>query len=786
MSTLGRKLVRDLRRLWAQGLAVALVMACGVATLVTALGASRSLEETRDAFYERQRFATVFAGATRAPEHLRPRLASIAGVSAVETRVVEPLILDMPGMREPASGLIVSLPDEGAPTVNRLYLRDGRLPQNRRGEAAVLATFADAHGLKIGDRVKALANGQRLDLRITGIVFSPEYVYAMAPGDLVPDARRFGVFFSARTQLAGVFDMRGAFNDLALLTRRDADLDAVARSVDDMLAPYGGRDAITRSDQVSHAFLSNELTQLRAMARVLPPVFVIVAAFLVNLILGRMVTLERDQIGLLKAIGYGNGALALHYLQFALAIIAVGALIGAVAGHTLGTALVRLYGDYFSFPWLLFRPSLDLLAVGTSVCLLAAAAGAGRAIARITRLSPAQAMQPPAPTRYRTLGGRRPISTVWVGALERMALRHMIRWPLRSALTSAGVALSVALLVTALFSIDSITTMIDAIFSRSERQDATLLFGQAQAPRAALLAARLPGVLRAEPFRQSTVRLRLGARSRKLALSGLPRDGLLARTLDRRFEPVAAPETGVMISSRLAGVLGARIGDRLEVVLLEHGHRVAQVTVTDLAQNLVGLTAVMSLDALDDLLRTGPRISGVRLLIDENRLDALYEAVKNTPALAAVSLQGVARAQFRRTIEQNIVTMTIVYITLAVVITFGVVYNTARIQLSERARELASLRVLGFQRSEVARVLMLELGLLIVLAQPLGWAIGYGLAAAMVSAWETDLFRIPLIVTPATLAQASTVVLIAAAASAWLVRRRVDHLDLVRVLKSRD
>ncbi|MEZ5660284.1 MAG: FtsX-like permease family protein [Burkholderiaceae bacterium] len=786
MSMLSRKLFRDLRRLWAQALAVALVMACGVATLVTAVGTSRSLEQTRDTFYERQRFASVFAGATRAPEHLARRLQAIAGVSAVQTRIVESMILDMPGMREPAGGLIVSLPDEGQAAVNRLFLREGRLPANRRGEAAVLARFADAHRLRIGDRVQAITHGRRIALHITGIVFSPEYVFAMAPGDLVPDPRRFGVFFAAQGQLAGIFDMRQAFNDVALSTRRDADLDAVRRQVDSILAPYGGRDAVTRADQMSHAFLDSELTQLRGMARVLPPVFVVVAAFLVNLILGRLVTLEREQIGLLKAVGYGDIALALHYLQFALVIVVFGAIIGALAGQWLGVALVRLYGEYYAFPWLLFRPSADLLAIATGICLLAAVAGAGRAIIRVGRLSPAAAMQPPAPTRYRTLGGRRPLSTPWISALERMALRHMIRWPLRSALTSVGVALSVALLVTALFSIDSVTFMIDSIFSRSERQDATLVFGQALSPRAAREAARLPGVLLAEPFRSSAVRLRHGHRSRKLAINGLPLDGRLGRTLDRDIEPVAPPASGLMISARLAKLLGVRIGDRIEVVLLEQDHRVSEVTVTDLAQNLIGLTAVMSLPALDELLRTGPRVNGVRLLVDDDRLDDLYAAVKKTPALAAVSLHGVARAQFRRTIEENILTMTIVYIVLAVVITFGVVYNTARIQLSERARELASLRVLGFQRNEVARVLMLELSGLILIAQPLGWAIGYGLAAAMVEGLATDLFRIPLIVTPATFAQASAVVLLAAGGSAWLVRRRVDHLDLIRVLKSRE
>ncbi len=432
MKTLDLKLVRDLRRLWAQALAVALVMACGIATLITAVGASRSLETTRDAFYERQRFATLFATATRAPEQIATALGRLPGVAAVQTRVSQPVLLDVPGMPEPASGRLISLPDSGSSLLNRLYLRDGRLPENRPGEVATLAAFADAHGLRPGDRVGAIVNGRRVSLRIVGIVYSPEFVYALAPGDLIPDPRRFGVFYARRSQLAGLFDMTGAFDDVLLLTRRDANLDAVTEAVNRILAPYGGRDAITRQAQPSHAFLDNELTQLRAMASVLPPVFVIVAAFLVNLILGRLVTLEREQIGLLKAVGYGDHELAAHYLKLSLVIVLAGTLIGAALGQWLGSALVRLYGEYFSFPYLVFRPTADLLGIAVLACLTGAAIGAVRAMVRVARLAPAAAMQPPAPTRYRTLGGGRPLSTPWIGALTRMSLRHLIRWPLRS------------------------------------------------------------------------------------------------------------------------------------------------------------------------------------------------------------------------------------------------------------------------------------------------------------------------------------------------------------------
>ena len=293
MSVLDRKLARDLLRMWAQVLAIALVMACGVATIITSIGAYRSLDETRNAFYERYRFATVFAGATRAPSTLRAQLAAIDGVGALDLRTSKSVILDVEGMAEPSAGIVISIPDSGEAPVNRLYLRAGRWPDPARAEVAVLESFAKAHSMVPGSRFAAILNGRKRVWTVAAIVLSPEYVYALGPGDMVPDPRRFGVVYMPRRALEGVFDMSGAFNDLVMRTQRDARFADILDRVDDILKPYGGTGASGRKDQMSHAFLDNELIQLRAMAFVLPPEFLCVSAFLVNFTLTRFITLNR-------------------------------------------------------------------------------------------------------------------------------------------------------------------------------------------------------------------------------------------------------------------------------------------------------------------------------------------------------------------------------------------------------------------------------------------------------------------------------------------------------------
>jgi len=324
------------------------------------------------------------------------------------------------------------------------------------------------------------------------------------------------------------------------------------------------------------------------------------------------------------------------------------------------------------------------------------------------------------------------------------------------------------------------------VFFRAERQDATLTFSRDVSPRALQSVAAMPGVIRAEPYRATAVMLRNGNRARRLAIIGATPGASLSRLLDANLAPVEPPLTGLLVSDYVAGLLRLRIGDRVEVELLERAGRIVTVPVTAIVSSYVGLTVYMNAEALDRLLGDGPRLSGVRVSVDPMRSGELYAAVKQTPAVAAIALQGLSRQRFRETIETNMSMMMTAYMVLAVIITIGVIYNSARIQLSERARELASLRVLGFTRAEVSSILLIELGAIVAIAQPAGWALGFFFAWLVSVGMANDQFRIPLVINASTFATASLVVLATAAVSALIVRRRIDRLDLIRVLKTRE
>jgi putative ABC transport system permease protein len=786
MRTLDRKLLRDLRRMWAQALAIALVMASGVSTFVLASGAYHSLDETRAAYYLRYRFAQVFAEVRRAPKSIVEQIEAIPGVAAAEPRITKLALLDVEGLAEPATGSAVSVPDLAPPRLNLVHLREGRLPERERtDEVAVNEAFAKAHGMHIGSTFKALLNGKQRELKVVGVALSPEFIYALGPGDLMPDDRRFAVLWMSEKALAGLFDLDGAFNAVTLALLPGASEPEVLHRLDALLARYGGIGAYGRKDQLSHAFLDAELKQLDALRRVIPPIFLLVSAFLINLTLSRMVALEREQIGLLKALGYGPLPIAAHYIKVVLAITAVGIAIGFVAGAWMGQGLTRLYGAFFHFPFLIFRHDADVYAVAGLVSVAAAVVGALQAVRSVLALAPAVAMQPPAPPRYRRMLEGRLAHALPVSQLTVMALRHIARWPLRAAATALGIALAVGLLVTALLSFDSVEMMVDVAFFRTERQQATLNFTDEKHARALQAVARMPGVMRAEPYRSVAVRLRNGQYVRQLSIVGKPDAMDLSRVLDLDFKPVTLPRSGLVINERVAQLLRLRTGDVVEVEVLEGRRGVRHVPVTEVIRSYFGLTAYMHLDALDALMY-GPRLTGVHIAYDAGRQGELFGAIKETPGIGSIALQRHALARFRETIAQNINYSVTIYVTLAVIIAFGVVYNSARIQLSEHARELASLRVLGFTRAEVSRVLLSELVLLTLVAIPVGWVIGYGFGWLLIQAFSSDLYRVPFTIERATYAKAALVVLVATAASALIVRRRIDRLDLVAVLKTRD
>jgi putative ABC transport system permease protein len=789
MTALHTKLWRDLWRLRAQVVTIAVVVAIGVAGFVAMFSVHESLRTSRDAFYESNRLADVFAQVRRAPRHLESALMALDGVQDVQVGIGFDATIQTGQPGAPVTGRFIGLnlddARDGRQRVNTLTLTAGRWPESGRAlEALVNDRFAQASGLQPGDQVLALLNGQLEPVHIVGTAVSPEFVFASRGAG--PDDSTFGIWWVDEERLSRAFDMPGAFNRLGLRIDPNASRPPLQARIDRLLAPYGSLGAVAREEQMSVTIVDNELAQLKVMGSVLPAIFLAVSMFILNVVVSRQVATQRSQIAALKALGYSNAAIARHYMQLAMAIAGLGVLMGLFLSAWIGRLMLGLYDEVFRFHQLEYLTPPWLLGTAAALSVLASLLGTRKAIWAVVRVSPAQAMQPLTPAHYgpgllEELGIKR-----WLNTRSLMVLRPLERRPWRSALTVAGIAMAMAMQIAGAFWVDAIALIVDVQFRQVQQANVQLDFDHPAPPSVTQALLRLPGVLQAEAMRNEPVRVHHHGRSEDTVLVGLPSGGQLVRLVDQHIGPLPLPDHGVVVSALLAQSLGVHVGDTLDIEFRLWGQTRATVVVSAVVATLMGKQLYMSLPSMNRLARDGDGVTQAALLVDPQSLPAFWLAVKQAPAIQSVFDKNATLTHFNDTTSRSMGVFSGIFTLFAVAMAVGIVYNAARIALSERAWELASLRVLGMTRAEVSIVLLAPLALELLLALPLGIAAGWGLAHVLMQLMSSDMIDFPVVIATSTYASALLMVLLAGLASALLVRREVDRFDLVAVLKVRE
>ena len=793
MRALDKKLLRDLRLMWSQALTIALVVGSGVGGFLTTLSAVDSLALARDRFYAQGRFADIFAAVKRAPDALVETLRAVPGVADVQTTVEFVVRAEKQGSTDPIIAQLIGIDTKHPSRMNRITLRSGRAgdislsPDRAQADGALPAwvseSFAVANGLKPGARLSALINGKQRSLVMAGVALSPEYIFAGLWG--MPDQRGFGVFWVDQEALAAAYDMQGAFNRVAIKLAPGADERAVIAALQRDLARYGGREVHGRADQASHAMLDNEIKEQRVLGTVLPSIFLGVAAFLLNVVISRLVATQREQIAALKALGYPNGAIAAHYLKMVLAIVATGGLLGIALGQWLGSMLTQLYAEFFRFPAFEHRISPELVLLALLLSVATAVLGTLNAIAATVRLAPAEAMRPPAPGRYRrTLLER--LGVVHIGTALRMILRNMERRPLRSGLAMAGVAAAVAIVIMGNFFRDAIDVIVDSQFRLVMRNDVAVWLLDPVSDRGREELLRLPGVQAVESSRFVSVTLVNGHRRERSQIRGYAARPELYRIVDVDGRVTVPAGDGIVLTDRLADKLGLRVGDTVLAEVLEGRPRTLPLVVDATVREMMGLNAYMNRPALNRALGERDLSSSFVLLLDPGTEPQLLAATRLMPRVAGAFSKATMLRNMEEVSARNVRIMSTVLTAFAAVIAVGVVYNNARIALAERSWELASLRVLGFTRAEVSALLLGELAITIAVALPLGMLLGWGLVHLIAGLLKSDQFFFPVIIQPRTYAWAAICIVAAGVASALVVRRRIDRLDMVAALKTRE
>lgn len=787
MTPLHAKLMRDLWRIKAQAAAIMVVIAIGVGLQIMMTGFVSSLTLTRDAYYERHQLADIFAPVVRAPNYVESRLADIPGIRTVETRLNSMASAKVDTREFSISMQVLSLPLHGRRHLNEVRLTQGRMPDAQRpDEILLLESFATAHGIAPGAQLEVTLHGVRRWYSVVGTAQSPEFIYFAAPGEFIPDDARFGVIWMGRPALAAALDLEGAFNEALVSLLRGANKDAVLDQIDQVLDPFGAPGAYGLEDFASDRFLSEEISGLEVTSSTVPPVFMMVAAFLLYIVTSRMITAEREEIGLVRAFGYSKREVASHYLELALFIAVTGAALGCLLGVLLGRAMVPVYTTYYKLPFLLFRLEFASFASGLLLSIAVATLGGIWALRGIFRLTPAQAMRPPTPPDFSHSFSFKKGVFARLDQPTRMVLRRLMRQPWRMLGAVIGIASGMALSLAMLIIYDGFDVAIDRTFNVVDRSDATVSFVQNVPSRTIYDLQGMEGISHAEPVRFVPVVFRNGLRTYKGSITGLSPAPILHRALDKDLQPIALPERGIVLSTPLADELDVAVGDTLMLEIREGRQQTVMTQVAGIAESLLGAPAYMDLAALGRQVGEPNRFSAAYIAMRDGAQSKVYADLKDMPSVAGISLRSEAEDAFKKVMDEGAGSARFIMGVMAFAITFGIVYNVARVAQDESARDLASLRVLGFRHSEAAFVLLGELAVVVLLALPLGLWMGTGLSHLIAQGFSTDLYQIPVIFAPKAYGSSISVVVCAAVVSGWLVQRRIRSTDITLALKTRE
>ena len=787
-----RKLGRDMLERTGALLALLVIVAIGVGIFVSMAAVYRDLEGARSRYYAAYQLADFSVDLKRAPMHVVAEVAALPNVRAARGRVHLGVRIDLPDVDQPISGTAISMPAQPVPVLNGIMSRKGTWFSDGQAKEAILDdAFASAHGLGPGSRIRVVLLDKQHDLLVVGTAVSPEFVYVIPPGGgMAPDPSRYGILYLPERFLQESGDLDGAYNEITGLVH-DASrvaLDNTLRLIEDRLDLYGVTNTTPVHEQASAKYLDNELIQLKVNVLILPALFLAVAALVLNVLMGRLVVQQRTVIGTLKALGYSSGAITRHFLAFGVAVGAMGGLAGVALGWWLQGVFVGMYREIFALPGIEAHPQLDILAGGVAISVVFAVLGTLKGVRSGARLTPAEAMRPPPPEK----GGRvlpelvpwlwRPLPFRW-----KMILRAVFRNPFRSSVSVFASMISTALVAATLSGLDAFDYMMQYEFEQVSHQDITVAFRDPRGERALGEFASLPTVSEAEPQLVVVCDLSNGPHRKRVGLTGLPRGNRLYTPLDRAGRPVIVPDEGLVLTAKLAELLGVAQGGAVRLRPLIGRRQEVEAVVVGTVDSYLGLSGYADIAYLSRLLgEEWVANAALGTLFRGAPQMAFFRALRKRPTVIGVGERTRALTQIEDTFGEMMRKSIGITVLFAGLIAFGSVLNAALVSLNERRREVGTLRVLGYTPMQISEIFSGESLLVNTVGILLGVAGGVGLTHLLARAYNTELFRFPAVVVPRTLVTSALLVLIFVVAAQLIVHWMIRRLPWLEVMKIKE
>ena len=742
MRVLWRKLARELWLRKGSLLALVAIVTIGEGCLTGLACTYFDMDLARERFYRENRLAHFSVDFKRAPLAVLEELRELPNVAQLEARISLPVRVEWEG--DLLSGTVHSLPTDHQPLNNALSLTQGGWFDGEGPETILNEAFGRAHGLGAGSRLRVLLQGQEQQLAIVGRARSPEYVYVISPGSgVVPDPGRTPILYAPFGYLQEQGDLEGACNQVLGTVADRAQLQNTLTILQERLEPYGVLQATADSEQSSVQVLAGELQGLKISSTMLPGICLAVAALVLNVVMGRMVAQQRVVIGTLRALGYTAWQVAGHYLMIGLCIGGTGAVCGLVMGMWLQRTMVALYAQFYELPTIRAGFYPQLLGLGVLICLGFACLGTWGGARSALRLEPAESMRPAPPE----VGGAVFLEGwgwLWrrLSFGSKMVIRTLLRNPFRCVVTAFGSAMATALMVEAFCLGDSIKFLNDYEFRRTSHQDVTVSLREPRHWQSLSELGKLAGVEVVEGQLNVGCDMTLGPRSRRVSLTGLAPDAQLYTPLDQRGHPVRPLDQGLVLSSRAATVLQARVGDTIRVRPLVGERRESNCVVTQIVDTYLGMGAYCDLSYLSRLIGEERAASSVLMRTSSS----LGSHMAARPWVVGLNWRLSSYTKMKATLDQSLGTSLGILSTFAALLSFGSVLNLALVSLAERSREVGTFRVLGLTPVEVARIFVMESYVLNGLGILAGLPLGFLLVQMITRSYDTDFFRFPTLI----------------------------------------
>jgi len=808
VKALDRKVLRELRSSWGLLTAITSIIAVGIAVYVAMGSAHRNLTEARRLYYAQCRMADFSVEVKKVPLAELAPLAELPGVVEIRPRIQFNVVVDLEGAIErragpglwqarertarPLNGMVLSLPDRREPVLSDVVLRRGSYFTDRReNEVVVNEAFAEAHGLNPGDWIHLVLNNRKQEVFVVGTAISSEFVYMLGPGSILPDPEHYGVFYLKRTYAEDAFDFDGAANQVlgrlspAAMKRPQQ----VLRRAEDLLAPYGVFSTTPRSEQPSHKFLSQEMEGLESVAVFMPAVFLAVAALVLNVLLSRLAEQQRTVVGTLKALGYSDRQVFVHFLKFGLSVGVVGALLGWLLGYGLAELMTWQYTWFFEFPDLRNHVYPGLYLFGLTISVLCAAVGSLRGTYHVLKLEPAQAMRPKPPKQGGAVLLER-LTWLWrrLSSGWRMVFRGMVRNRVRTIAGVFAAAMGASIMVSGFMMTEATYYLVDFQFRWVYRSDYDLTFKDQRSEAALDEVGRLPGVDRAEPLLYLPCTFRHAHRRHKGSITGVVPEPSMTVPRDRRARRIRIPSSGVAVSGKLAEMLDVSVGDVLHVTPIEGLRRPHRIRVVEITDSYLGTSVYADIRWLSRLVGEELAVSAVQIQADprpEARA-ALYEEIRRLPSLEGIASRQEMIDNLNETIIQNLWISIGIIVLFAGVVLFGSILNASLVSLAERQREVATLRALGYGPWQVGSLLLRESLIVTLLGAVAGMPLGYLMTVGMAEMYESEMFRFPVVSSPGTYLYTLLMAVTFAGLAHLLVQREIAKMDWLEGLKAKE